>query len=806
MSAALGLWMALVGAPEARSAPAPIQAQALASRVYGRVRQAGTRTPLAGATVLAVPAPDDAPLGPVPSDQAFDPEASPPAWVRMAEVDDDGRFSFDALEGPRVRLLVNASGHTRLEVVIDLAQLPKRGVALYAVPDESTAFRTVVEAAPEPEPSEVTRAVLEPEEIRTAPGTQGDALRAIQNLPGVARSPGGVGILAIRGASPSQSRVFLDGHPIPRAFHSMALASVVPAAALDRLEFIPSNFGVRYGDATGGLVVLHPASSSRRGIHGSARVDLLGMGALASGTVGRGSYLVAAQRGWVDAVLRTAEAVDATQQYLLPKFYDYQAFFDHPVGAGTLSARVLGAGDRVQSRVPGLVPPDVEPIAFEIGSQFHRADLSYRLRRRAWSFWLSPSFRVERNVTRQPINRAESSRTDTIFSLRAEATRTLSRHLEVLAGADLELDRYVTAHDLGLAGTEGLLINGNAIPSASKGVQSSMGSYLQLQLRAGRWVVVPGLRASGFTVGTAAKAALDPRVSAHWSFAPRWRWSLGAGLYSQGVVPQRVASGGFLSNFAAGAAGVVILPPAILSLEPRAGFAPRADAVFVQRAIQGSTALSRELGESWYVELGAWGRIIDNADGTRYDLSGEAHPRDWTWSSAYGLEAMVRRRLGPRLWGWVGYTLSRSDRRVFDPTGDEPTRRVFPTNFDQRHNLIVLASYRLPRNWRIGGRFRLVSGSPFTDAVGVVWIPQSENSIVAGGSPNGARFPLFHQLDLRVDKSWIRRWATVGVYMDVQNVYNRVNPEAYVYDHDVQRRNQSLGLPIFPSLGLRVDF
>ena len=74
------------------------------------------------------------------------------------------------------------------------------------------------------------------------------------------------------------------------------------------------------------------------------------------------------------------------------------------------------------------------------------------------------------------------------------------------------------------------------------------------------------------------------------------------------------------------------------------------------------------------------------------------------------------------------------------------------------------------------------------------------------GLYNSARFPPFHQLDLRVDKRWILRRASVTAYLDVQNVYNRTNVEAYIYNYDFSSAAGGVGLPIFPSLGLRVDF
>ena len=71
---------------------------------------------------------------------------------------------------------------------------------------------------------------------------------------------------------------------------------------------------------------------------------------------------------------------------------------------------------------------------------------------------------------------------------------------------------------------------------------------------------------------------------------------------------------------------------------------------------------------------------------------------------------------------------------------------------------------------------------------------------------NSARLPVFHQLDIRVDKQWILKRVRVNLYLDVQNVYNHANVEAVLYSYDYRQTSNFLGLPIFPSLGLRVDY
>ena len=65
---------------------------------------------------------------------------------------------------------------------------------------------------------------------------------------------------------------------------------------------------------------------------------------------------------------------------------------------------------------------------------------------------------------------------------------------------------------------------------------------------------------------------------------------------------------------------------------------------------------------------------------------------------------------------------------------------------------------------------------------------------------------MFHQLDLRVDKTWVRRLMAVSLYLDIQNVYNRQNQEFATQSFNFQQTTYVGGLPIIPSLGLKVEF
>jgi hypothetical protein len=61
-------------------------------------------------------------------------------------------------------------------------------------------------------------------------------------------------------------------------------------------------------------------------------------------------------------------------------------------------------------------------------------------------------------------------------------------------------------------------------------------------------------------------------------------------------------------------------------------------------------------------------------------------------------------------------------------------------------------------------------------------------------------------LDIRLDKRWMLRRSSVAAYLDVQNVYNRMCPELWIYSTDLSSRRAAIGLPIYPSIGVEVTF
>jgi len=155
------------------------------------------------------------------------------------------------------------------------------------------------------------------------------------------------------------------------------------------------------------------------------------------------------------------------------------------------------------------------------------------------------------------------------------------------------------------------------------------------------------------------------------------------------------------------------------------------------------------------------------------------------------------------LYGWLSYTLSRS---VNNRRSDEPDSKETPTAFDQTHNMNAVASYRLGNGWELGARFRLTSGRPETPITGGTFDANDGGFNPLRGDFRSGRRSLFHQLDVRGEKTWLFNTWSISAYLDVQNLYNAENPEATQFDYRFRDTAPVRGVPILPTLGIKGSF
>jgi hypothetical protein len=587
----------------------------------------------------------------------------------------------------------------------------------------------------------------------------------------VARQPFSGGQLVIRGSNPEDTTSYINGHNTGLIYHFGGLTSIVSPDLVQRIDYLPGNFTARYGRATGGVVNVDLRAPRRDRMAGYLDVNLFDTGFLLEGPVGKGSWAIAARRSYADAVLNAVIPDDAAIAFTTAPFYwDYQGILSYPLGGGRLELVALGSLDRLE--LIAKDPADADPaVRGTIGTKTYV--------QRLYATWRKPvSDRTDLVLTMATGANALSFDVGNLLffdlfswltSYRGEVRHKPSDALTLSFGLDGEFTPFDVQFEGPLPPVEGQVPTpASAQERFSTDVQGydlQTALYAEAEWNVGAGVtLVPGLRAEYYAFAT--DYALDPRLSARWRDAAGDNTvRLGVGRYSQSPQPQELDED--IGN----------------------------PALNAEHAIHVSAGYDRKLGRSSIGVTGFYKHLDDQV--VRNEMS--TYTNDGV-GRVYGAELLVRAQASKKFFGWLSYTISRAERR------DAPGKAWRRFDFDQPHILTAVGSWKLPWRLELGFRFRLVSGNPETPIVGAIYDADADVYTPVSGEANSQRLPAFHQLDVRLDRRWVfDTWMLTG-YIDVQNAYNRANPEGYSYSYDYRDRSVVSGIPIFPSIGVKGEF
>lgn len=646
------------------------------------------------------------------------------------------------------------------------APTPAEPPSAVAAPVEEGATARV--AAP---PREATKRALERAEITKIAGTRGDPLRAIELLPGVSR-PAGDGPPILRGSNGYDTQVFMDGAPVPNLYHFGGLTSFVHGRVLDTVDVYPSNFSARFGRKAGGVVEARLRDPRTDGLHGVAEVSLLDSSLLVETPLGeKFSMLGAVRRSNIDAVINSAQSSADLGITAAPVYWDYQAIAAFkPTDVDRLRLVAYGSSDGF--KVLFKNPDDADPAvrgAFGGTSTFHRVQLGYRHRFRGGSEQNTELTYGHGNDQAVFGQLGKVDFANDMVQARTEWVGVVSSMLRVTAGLDLLGNHYSGSY------------HGIPVTAGEGDKASALSAQRQIDVEANQWVLLPGayvevgirpFPALLLTPGVRAdyndfieEAAIDPRLSARLEITDTTTLKGGVGRFSQSPDERQVVAP--IGNPALG----------------------------MTHALHASVGVEQQFTDTFSGSLEGFGKWIDGAvAGT----PGGVAPffENSQEGRIFGGEAMLRLKPRDRFFGFLSYTLMRSERRdVGQPW------RLFDR--DQTHILAATGVYRLGRGWEAGATLRYTSGTPYTpvtsstyDATADVYAPRS-------GRPMSERNPAFSRLDLRLQKTWtFSRWS-LAAYLDVQNVLNEPNREGFSYSYDYRERQGARGLPLLPILGLR---
>ncbi len=634
---------------------------------------------------------------------------------------------------------------------------------------------------------------LDTTQIRTQPGAGNDVLRALQSLPGVARTPFGLGGLALRGTAPRDTKVYLDDIEVPLLYHFGGIASFLPTGAVDEVTLEPGGASVRYGRGLGGVAVVTSRTGEKDHWRVGGELSLIHAAALAEGPgpLG-GSWLIGARRSYFDAII-SAAGIDFA---LLPRYGDAQLRWES--GDGRWMAILFGSDDRLtlahdpdQTSTGGISTSKVKSFLYT--SRFARLGVRYRAVHGATSFSIMPAVGIDDLNARADQDDLDKGmhRTTIPISVRAHvSTPVASGTLSV--GFDGGWQRH--SYDMV-----------NTPPPSRLDPSPDMVVHRSLT----RWAADVGAWAeqSWFVAGDAIELRPGLRGD-HFGLSDQWT-----------LDPRLVVSAKLQRDLTLiGSIGRYHEPPLVTDLDP----------IFGKRVMLGSSAtqvattLKSILGDDKEVSATVYYQdlrqlpvdAISSATPTSANGSEEAGGLlgisrelvdaqfgSYSYREAigrghsYGLELIARRNVG--VWtGWFAYTYARSYRT--NPARDDGE---LPYVLDQPHSLTIVGTRAFGTHWRFGGRLRYTTGNPYTPVAGAYRDPSGD--WVAVDAPIlSQRLPDFVQLDLRVDRIWRRSWGVLNLYLDLQNITNRHNPEGVTYNEDYTRVRYTNGLPLFPSIGV----
>jgi hypothetical protein len=770
-SVALLLALLPGGAPGAR-----LEAQT--ATITGRVVDAATRAPLAGAVVSVQP-------------QGL-----------QALTDDQGRFR---IEGASTGMLsVEASflgyapavetsvmGRSSRPTFVELELRPV-AIELEGITVEADLFR-----AREDSPTSTQR--LTEVEIRRSPGGLGDISRTLLSLPGVLGGVDNRNDILVRGGGPGENAYYVDGIRVPQINHFATQGTAGGALALVNADFIQDvtfftgGFPVRYGDALSSVLLIQNRPGSPDGVAGDVTLGASEAGLTLDGPLGsRGSWLFSLRRSYLQFLF---EALDLP---IRPDYWDSQmSLVWEPNGRDRFTFTGIGAIDEF-----GIVPPGPD-------ADFETREIVQRvLNNDQRTFTVGGGWR--RLAGRDGILRARVSHsyTDYRFSdddtdgvriltnrslenesrLEVEGEMGVGPGLRIAAGG--ELVRASIDTDVFVRALPGGINPGDVAFGTEFGFWRPA-LWAQGIWQPGRLAATAGLRLDGVTA-LDHPWALSPRASLRYATDAGVDLTLAAGLFHQS--PSKLS----------------------LSVED--------DGVRANTGLRQLRNWQLVGGVDWRVNPGlrvrtegffkAYQRMPVLAADPRINLANLGDDYGFVGGEAllplgkgraYGAELFAQQKLTASLYFLGAYTLSWSEYAGADGI-------LRPSSWDRRHSLDLTTGYRFGEGWEVGAKLRALSGlavTPWDLAASEQTYALSGRGVRDWNRVGAERSPAYSRLDLRVEREWFFGGWDLVVYLDVQNVLNRANSFGFIYTEDPtypDRLRPLESVPFLPTFGFSVEF
>lgn len=631
-------------------------------------------------------------------------------------------------------------------------------------------------------------------EISQIPSIGGDAdiAQYMQVIPGVVFTGDQGGQLYIRGGSPIQNKVVLDGMVIYNPFHSIGLFSVFDTDIIRNVDVLTGGFNAEHGGRISAVMDITTKDGSSKRTTGKVSASPFLVKGLLEGPLGKkttassgATFVVSAKASYLEqssALLYTYSAPDGKLPYNFLDFYGKTSIKSE--SGSKLNLFGFSFTDRVNFS-------DVK-----IGWDSYGIGTDFVLIPAASSTLIKGSIAF----SDYRIKQTESDglpRTSGIngFNVGMNFNYFLGDKDEINYGFEI----------LGFR-TEFAFTNSSRAIVEQNQNTTELAGYLKYRKVANKLIIEPGVRMQYYA--SLSNFSFEPRLGMKYNITDYLRVKFAAGIYSQNLI-SAVSDRDVVNLFYGFLSG-----PDNLQQE----FDGQPVKHKLQKATHGILGFEIDLAKNLEMNLEGYVKeftqltninrnklfpesAIDKPEELRRDFIIER-------GRANGIDLSLRYREN-RVYLWGTYSIAMVNR--FDGN-----RTYFP-HFDRRHNVNLLATYKSgeDRSWEFSARWNFGTGFPFTptrgffekiqfnDGVNTDYTNQNGELGVIYGDLNSSRLPTYHRLDVSAKKRWeIGDFSALEANFSLSNVYNRDN--LFYFDRiNFDRVNQ---LPILPSFSLAYYF
>lgn len=721
----------------------------------------------------------------------------------------EGAFELSIPEGETTRLRVSYIGYSPRYVEV----LCWRDTTLQInlLPIQQQLQEIVVEASADNNRFSsglMNVSYLSPDDIKSAVGFLGepDVIKVLQLKPGIQSGSEGSNGFFVRGGQADQNLILLDGAPVYNPSHLFGMFSLFSSEAIEGVKLYKGGFPARFGGRIASVMDIDVRPGSKQDFKVNGGTGLISSRLTLEGPLlkNKVSWLISARRTYFDLITSKINEKNAgvAGYQPIPDYFFYDL-------NGKLHAR-LGPNDELS--FTGYTGNDrfdfsTDKLGFKflwgnrVGAVSWKHDFNKNFSHKLLATYSSYQYRV-RN-TYQDFTRTIGSGINDLnlkssFEYLKGANHTFRFGLqythhkfEVLRGEQDNTDESLKFDD----GTTDRILAHEAAIYASDSWQIT-----------DRWQIDAGLRISAFEVPDYLKAEENKKGGRHFGIEPRFSTRFKASdklalKASYGRAKQYVhmvsSSGSSLpSNF---------WYPSNKEIRPQIAeqYAIGSDLLLNG----GAYLLSNEI---YYRPMQ---NQIDFRDGAELGSANATADLVFGNGWAYGNEFYIEKKKGSTT-GWIGYTISWSERQFDDINGGN----AFPSSNDRRHDFTFVLSQEISERLSFNANWIYCTGNVTTLPKARVLLQDQKgtnpNVVPVYSERNSYRLGSYHRLDLGIDYQLRPSWGDASIRLGVYNVYNRRNPYFIYFEqeeteakHEVSFAAKQLSLfPILPSLSFNYSF